>query len=163
MLEDYLTKVTIDEVLSDINYLPDLIKFTIDVYNSHLNKQLASDLLEKLRLFIKTRFSEIKDYKILLTELDLFDAYINGDEKKLDSYNISDYENELRMYYKSLIHFKNQDYELPLKYMEALVEKYPDKIDYKILLLQTKQATGDMIPLEQIEELIKVVQEGEDE
>ena len=35
--------------------------------------------------------------------------------------------------------------------------------DYKILLLQTKQATGDMIPLEQIEELIKVVQEGEDE
>ena len=163
LLEDYLTKVTIDEVLSDINYLPDLIKFTIDVYNSHLNKQLASDLLEKLRLFIKTRFSEIKDYKILLTELDLFDAYINGDEKKLDSYNISDYENELRMYYKSLIHFNNQDYELPLKYMEALVEKYPDKIDYKILLLQTKQATGDMIPLEQIEELIKVVQEGEDE
>ena len=163
LLEDYLSNVTIDEVLSDTNYLPDLIKFTIDVYNSHLNKKLASDLLDKLRIFINSRFSEIKEYKTLLVELDLFDAYLNEDEKKLDSHNITDYENELRMYYKSLIHFKKQDYDLPLKYMETLVEKYPDKIDYKILLLQTRQALGNMIPLSDIEELIKTVQEGEDE
>lgn len=161
LLEEYLTNVKINDVLADINYLPDLIKFTIDVYNSHLNEKLASDLLNKLHTFINSRFSETKEYKTLLVELDMFDAYINEDEKRLDSHNVSNYENELRMYYKSLIHFKNKDYEFSLKYMEALVEKYPNKSDYKILLLQTQQALGNRIQLEQIEELIKVEQESE--
>ena len=163
LLEEYLSDVKIDEVTSDVNYLPDLIKFTIDVYNSHLNKTLAKELLDKLHKFISSRFSEKKEYQILLKELDIFDAYINSDEARLDSYNKSDLENELRMYYKSILLLKKKEYEIPHKYMSFLVEKYPEKIDYKILLLQVKQAMGEKNLLQDCDELLKTVQEGEDD
>ncbi|MBQ1175033.1 MAG: hypothetical protein IIX56_01340, partial [Treponema sp.] len=80
-----------------------------------------------------------------------------------DSYNKSDYENELRMYYKSVLLFKKGEYEIPLKYMSALVEQHPDKIDYKILLMQIKQAMGKKFVLQDYDELLKTVQEGEDD
>ena len=163
LLEDYLSDVKIDEVTSDVNYLPDLIKFTIDVYNSHLNKTLAKDLLEKLHNFINLRFSERKEYQTLLKELELFDAYINADEIRLDSYNKTEYENELRMYYKSILLLKKGEYEIPHKYMTYLIEKYPEKIDYRILLLQIKQAMGDKISMLDCDELLKIVKECEDD
>lgn len=163
LLAEYLSDVQIDEVNSDVNYLPDLIKFTIDVYNSHLNKTLAKGLLDKLHKFIISRFSEKKEYQILLKELEIFDAYINSDEAKLDSYNKYDYENELRMYYKSILLFKKGKYEIPHKYMSALVKQHSDKIDYKILLMQIKQAMGEEFVLQDYDELLKTVQEGEDD
>ena len=120
-------------------------------------------MLDKLHDFIGLRFSEKKEYQILLKELEIFDAYINADEARLDSYNKTEYENELRMYYKSILLLKKNEYEIPHKYMTHLIEKYPDKTDYKILLLQIKQEMGEKISLQHCDELLKKVKEDEND